>query len=204
MQQLTKRQSEIYHFLQQHFHELGHTPSIDDVCQAMGMKSRGSMHKHIHALIDAGLVEPFNGKKRGIHLISTTEPTDNKLVHLPLLGKIAAGIPFEAIANPDTLGVPEHLCGRNECFVLIVKGESMIDAGIQDSDQVIIEKTSEVKNGDIVVALIDNTEATLKRWEKTDDLVILHPENASMKAMIFNPQRISIQGKLIALLRRYL
>ncbi|MDX1811973.1 MAG: transcriptional repressor LexA, partial [Gammaproteobacteria bacterium] len=163
----------------------------------------GSMHKHIHALIDAGLVEPFNGQKRGIKLKNTAFHTHSDAVFLPFLGKIAAGNPLEAIENPEMLEIPSSLYNGKECFMLQVNGDSMIEAGIHDGDTVIIEKTSQVRNGDIVVALIDNYEATLKTFEKTDDLIILQPENHNMKPMIFQPYRVTIQGKLIAQMRKY-
>ncbi len=200
---LTKRQQEIYQYLLNHRQEFSHPPSLDELCQAMGVKSRGSMHKHVQALIKAGLVKPFNGQKRGIQLTNAAEIPAAGLVSLPLLGKIAAGIPFEAIENPETLVLPRELTGNGECYVLTVKGDSMMDAGIHDGDWVVIEKTTQVRNGDIVVALIDNTEATLKRFEKTDDLIILSPENTRMKPMIFNPNRVRIQGRLVAKMRRY-
>lgn len=203
MSQLTKRQNEIYNFLQQHIQESGHAPSIDEVCHAMGVKSRGSMHKHIQALVNAGLIEPFNGQKRGIRLKNSSSEVEEELITLPLLGKIAAGVPFEALENPETISLPSSLVPHSDCYMLTIKGDSMINAGIHDGDWVVIEKTSVARNGDIVVALIDNYEATLKRFEKTDDLVILHPENSLMKAMIFNPQRVTIQGKLVAQLRKY-
>lgn len=204
MPKLTKRQTEIYDYLQQNINDFGHAPSIDEVCQAVGLKSRGSMHKHVQALIEAGLLEPFNGKKRGIRLKNRVDSSSDALVDVPYLGKIAAGVPFEAIENPETITLPAQFCSHNECFVLTVKGDSMIDAGIHDGDWVVVEKTNQARNGDIVVALIDNYEATLKRFEKTQDLIILHPENTTMKAMIFNPQRVTIQGKLIAQMRSYL
>lgn len=203
MQTLTKRQNEIYQYLVEQALTHDIAPNIEDVCQAMGVKSRGSMHKHIHALIEAGLVEPFNGQKRGIKLRSIPEASHSELITLPLLGQIAAGAPLEAIENPEMMEIPPYLNPGNGCFVLTVKGDSMIDAGIHDGDLVIIQKTSQVRNGDIVVALIDNYEATLKRFEKTNDLVILQPENSQMKAMIFKPQRVKIQGKLVAQMRRY-
>jgi len=203
MSSLTKRQSEIYQYLLDHAQAYDYALTIDDVCSAMGVKSRGSMHKHIHALIDAGLIEPFNGQKRGIHLKTAHQGPSNELVTLPFMGKVAAGHPLEAIENPELMEIPAFLSHGEGCFILSVKGDSMMDAGILDGDWVIIKQTSEARNGDIVVALIDNYEATLKRFEKTDDLVILQPENKSMKPMIFNPQRVKIQGKLVGQMRSY-
>lgn len=203
MQTLTRRQNEIYLYLLEHAQAHEFAPSIDEICLAMGVKSRGSMHKHIQALINANLIEPFNGLRRGIKLSgASSSDQQGATSSFPLLGKIAAGIPLEAIENPEMIQVPAQLDNGKACFVLTVKGESMIDAGIHDGDWVIIEKTSQVRNGEIVVALIDSNEATLKRFEKNNDRIILHPENRSMTPMVFNSDEVQIQGKLVGLMRK--
>jgi len=203
MHSLTKRQLEIYQYLQEHALRHDFSPSIDDVCQAMGVKSRGSMHKHIQALIAAGLIEPFNGQKRGIKLTQSENSDESAFIQLPLLGKIAAGTPIEAIETPENIAIPTQLYNGGECFVLTISGESMIDMGIDDGDWVVIENTNFAKNGDIVVALIDDDEASLKRFEKKGDKIILHPENTNMPPMIFNANRVNIQGKLVGHMRKF-
>lgn len=199
---LTKRQNEIYQYLIEQSQESDIAPSIDDICLAMGLSSRGSMHKHIQALINAGLVAPFNGQRRGVRLVENVL-SEAESVTLPLLGKIAAGIPLEAMENAEPINIPLQLYNGGECYVLEVNGDSMIDAGIFDGDYVVIEKVSNVKNNDIVVALIDNDEATLKRLEKKSNKIILHPENKNMQPMEFKPKQVQIQGRLVAQMRRY-
>lgn len=164
----------------------------------LGLKSRGSLHKHIQALVGAGLVEPMEGLKRGIRLV---EPGADE--GIPYLGRIAAGRPIEAVGQAERMQVPDALLGRGPCYVLQVSGDSMIDEGIHDGDYVVIEAQVQARDGDIVVALIDNEEATLKRIEQRPGKVILHPANPSMSAMIYEPQQVRIQGVLRGLLRSY-
>ena len=160
--------------------------------------SRGSLHKHIEALIQAGFVEPMDGKRRGVRL--TTHADDR---HLPLLGRIAAGRPIEAINNPELVEVPQHLRGKHGSYVLEVKGDSMIEAGIMDGDWVIIEERSHARNGEIVVALVDDNDATLKRIEQRRGKVILYPANSALQPMEYPAGRVQIQGVLVGLMRRY-
>ena len=201
---LTRRQAEIYDYLVEELDKFPHPPSLDELCQALGLKSRGSLHKQLHALIDAGLVEPMNNLRRGIRLMApASEDTMADEDELPLYGAIAAGQPIEAIANPETISVPPALRSSNPCYVLTVKGDSMIDEGILDGDWVIIEQTDHARNGDIVVALVDGEEATLKRIEQQPGCVILRPANAAMEPMKFLPEQVQIQGKLIGQMRSY-
>jgi len=199
MNKLTKRQDEIYQFLLAHFEEFDYPPSLDDLCLSLGLSSRGSLHKHIQALINAGLVEPMSGKQRGVRL--TLADVDNDT--LPCLGKIAAGHPLEAIENPERIPVPDYLQSNGQCFVLTIEGDSMIEAGILDGDMVIVESCTTANNNDIVVALIDNYEATLKRYENAGAITILHPENGGMKPFVFKSDRVTIQGKVVGQMRRY-
>lgn len=200
---LTRRQAEIYDYLVDELDNFPHPPSLDELCQALGLKSRGSLHKQLHALIDAGLVEPMNNLRRGIRLtpFSLNEAAGED--ELPLYGAIAAGQPIEAIANPETIAVPPTLRSSNPCYVLTVKGDSMIDEGILDGDWVVIEQTDHARNGDIVVALVDGEEATLKRIEQQPGCVILHPANSEMQPMKFLPEQVQIQGKLVGQMRSY-
>ena len=199
MSKLTKRQEEIYQFLLEHFEEFDYPPSLDELCASLGMSSRGSLHKHIQALINAGLVEPMSGKQRGVRLTRADVENDT----LPFLGKIAAGNPLEAIENPERIHVPEFLQSNGQCYVLKITGDSMIEAGILDGDMVVIEKCHTAKNDDIVVALIDNYEATLKRYENAGAITILHPANGGMKSFVFESNRVTIQGKVVGQMRSY-
>jgi len=200
---LTRRQQEIYDYLREHLDGFAHPPTLDELCDALGLKSRGSLHKQIQALIEAGLVEPMNNLRRGIRLVDEEMTAAADSDALPLYGYIAAGRPIEAISNPETIEVPAQLRTPNPCYVLEVRGDSMIEEGILDGDWVVIEHREQARNGEIVVALVDGEEATLKRLEKRANEVILHPANSSLSAMHFSPGRVQIQGVLVGQMRRY-
>ena len=200
---LTRRQQEIYDYLRGHLDEFPHPPTLDELCDALGLKSRGSLHKQIQALIEAGLVEPMNNLRRGIRLTEDDIAGATDSDPLPLYGYIAAGRPIEAISNPETIEVPAQLRTPNPCYVLEVRGDSMIEEGILDGDWVVIEHREQARNGEIVVALVDGEEATLKRLERRANEVILHPANSSLSAMHFSPGRVQIQGVLVGQMRRY-
>jgi len=200
---LTRRQQEIYDYLREHLDEFPHPPTLDELCDALGLKSRGSLHKQIQALIETGLVEPMNNLRRGIRLVEKSPELAADTDALPLYGYIAAGSPIEAISNPESIDVPAQLRTPNPCYVLEVRGDSMIEEGILDGDWVVIEHRDRARNGEIVVALVDGEEATLKRLEQRPDEVVLHPANSSLSAMHFNPEQVQIQGVLVGQMRRY-
>jgi len=202
---LTRRQQEIFEYLKEHLGRFPHPPTLDELCEALGLKSRGSLHKQIQALIEAGLVEPMNNLRRGIRLVEDDDIGDaaNDSESLPLYGYIAAGRPIEAISNPEHIDVPSQLRTPNPCYVLEVRGDSMIEDGILDGDWVVIEHRDQARNGEVVVALVDGEEATLKRLESRAGEVVLHPANSSMSAMHFSPERVQIQGVLVGQMRRY-
>lgn len=201
---LTRRQQEIYDYLVDNLPKLPHPPTLDELCTALGLKSRGSLHKQVQALIEAGLVEPMNNLRRGIRLTeSANEVPASDTEELPLYGSIAAGRPIEAIAGDETLSVPSQLRTPNPCYVLEVRGDSMVEEGILDGDWVIIEQRDQARNGEIVVALVDEEEATLKRLEKKSDEVVLHPANSSMNPMHYHPSQVRIQGVLVGQMRSY-
>jgi repressor LexA len=200
---LTRRQQEIYDYLREHLEDFVHPPTLDELCDALGLKSRGSLHKQIQALIEAGFIEPMNNLRRGIRLAEQTPDTADGSDALPLYGYIAAGSPIEAISNPELIDVPSQLRTPNPCFVLEVRGDSMIEEGILDGDWVVIEHRDQARNGEIVVALVDGEEATLKRLEKRSDEVVLHPANSNLSPMHFGPGRVQIQGVLVGQMRRY-
>lgn len=197
---LTRRQQEIYSFLREYHRHHEQAPSLEEICETLGLRSRGSLHKHIQALVAAGLVEPMNGRQRGVRLSGSAEPEGHQL---PLLGYIAAGRPIEAIENPETIDVPQVLRSEGSCYVLQVRGDSMIEEGILDGDWVIVESREHARNGEIVVALIDNREATLKRIQQRPGQVILHPANSTMEPMVYAPERVQIQGVVVGQMRRY-
>ena len=200
MMKLTRRQQEIYTYLQQHADDFSHPPTLAELCQALGLASRGSLHKQIHTLIKAGLVEPMDGQQRGIRLVEQ----DEREAGLPFLGTIAAGRPFEAVPQQETMQIPESLRSDKTCYVLQVQGESMIELGILDGDFAIIEQCDSAANGAIVVALVNNEEVTLKTIEQKKGKVILYPANAEMGPMSYAPDQVQIQGVLIGQFRKYL
>ncbi|MDO9105649.1 MAG: transcriptional repressor LexA [Methylovulum sp.] len=205
MNTLSRRQREIFDFLRSNDGNFAYPPTLDELCAAMGMASRGSLYKHIMALIAAGLVEPFAGNKQGgVRLTALAQQDGPDLGQvLPFVGSIAAGRPIEALETIRYMAVPDALKSDKPCYVLQVKGDSMIEAGIYDGDWVVIEQCSYARNGEIVVALIDNAEATLKYIEQTPDQVLLLPANASMTALSYRPEQVEIQGILIGQMRSY-
>ena len=175
-------------------------PTLDQLCAALGLRSRGSLHKQVQALVDAGLVEPMEGLRRGVRLTpAAVDDADT----LPLLGRIAAGRPIEAISRDERIAVPPQLRGQGECYVLEVRGDSMADDGILDGDWVVVEHRGHARNGELVVALVDGEEATLKRIEQQPGRVLLHPANAAYAPLEVEPQRLVIQGVVVGQMRRY-
>lgn len=200
---LTRKQQEIFDYLLQHQHQ---QLTLEALCAAIGLKSRGSLHSQIKALIDAELVEAPERKQRGIRLTdygrSFVKPANDEHT-LPYVGVIAAGRPIEAIENISYMTIPEQIKTDNSCYVLRVKGESMIEEGIFDGDWVIIEQRSHARNGEIVVALVDKAEATLKFIEQYPHETLLIPANSQMQAMRYKPDQVEIQGVLVGQMRSY-
>ena len=205
MDVLTRRQREIFNFLRDNSAGFAYPPSLDQLCAALGVASRGSLHKHIMALVEAGLVEPFMGKKKGGVRLTAQAQNDNSTSEqgLPFIGSIAAGKPIEAVATISYMTIPDALKTDKPCYVLQVKGDSMIEAGIFDGDWVVIEQRDYANNGEIVVALIENSEATLKYIEQSSGQVLLLPANANMTALSYRPEQVAIQGVLVGQMRSY-
>ena len=196
---LTRRQQQILDVLRESAGQVEHPPTLDELCALLGLRSRGSLHKHIQALIQAGFVAPMAGQHRGIRLIAD-EPTEEGI---PFLGKIAAGRPIEALPQPEQIQVPPHLRTNKPCYVLQVVGDSMREAGILDGDYVVIEQRDHARNGEIVVALVRGEEVTLKRILQEPGRTMLYPENSAMAAMEFHPDEVQIQGVLVGQMRSY-
>jgi len=195
---LTRRQHEILAFLREHAGRLAHPPTLDELCGMLGLRSRGSLHKQIRALVEAGLVEAMRGHDRGVRLLPQPA-ADNSL---PLLGKIAAGRPIEAIAQPEQIEVPSQLRTSRPCYVLRVEGDSMREAGILDGDYVVIEQRDSAADGDIVVALVGE-EATVKTLRSRRGRIVLQPENDAFEPIVLDPGECQILGKVIEV-RRHL
>ncbi len=197
---LTRRQQAVLEFLRENRLSQAPAPTLDELCRCLGLRSRGSIHKHIQALVEAGYVEPLSGKQRGVRL---REPHDSDMPTLPLLGRIAAGRPIEALQDPQEIDVPRQLRAKGRCYVLQVRGDSMIDEGILDGDWVVVEQRDHARDGEIVVALIDGEDATLKRIEQLPGACILHPANPDLEPLCYDPERVRIQGVVVGQMRAY-
>ncbi len=200
-QQLTDQQRRVLEFIE-HYHAVhGVSPKLQEIADGIGISSRGVAHRYVQALVEAGLVATGNGRHRGIRLLqSKPQRTESSL---PLLGRIAAGRPIEAISGEDELDLSGFFGEHN--FAVQVQGDSMIEAGILDGDTVIIHFRETADNGDIVVALIDESETTLKRFQRSPcrKYIELIPANANMETMIYAADRVRIQGVLVGQIRKY-
>ena len=209
---LTRRQAQILAWMRDTLPAMDHPPTLDEVCAALGLSSRGSLHKHVQALVEAGLVEPMNGRQRGIVLSPARQASwragsvSSARTHggtLPLLGRVAAGQPIDALEEDAVIEVGAGWAGRADYYGLTVRGDSMTDEGIHDGDVVVVEHRTSARNGEIVVALIDGEAATLKRIEQHPGRVVLHPANSSMQPLVFDPAQVTIRGVVKGLIRRY-
>jgi repressor LexA len=196
---LTPTQDRTLTFIRRYLKRRGYAPSLIEIAEGIGITSKGTAHRHVQALADAGRIRLLAGRKRGIELVDEEELSKTSL---PLLGRIAAGQPIEAIAGQDRLELND-LFGPNR-YALQVKGDSMIDAGILDGDLAVIERCDTADDGAIVVALIDDEEATLKRLRRLKSgRIKLIAENPDIPPMIYAAKRVRIQGVLVCQLRRY-
>ena len=208
---LTFQQEKLLKFIIDYQKQNNVTPSFDEMKDGLDLKSKSGIHRIVSALEERGYIKKLNNRARAIEIIKNVNLIDtesgknkNNIISIPILGKIAAGLPIEAISdNTNYIELPETLLKKGEYFILNVEGDSMIEAGIFDGDQVVIRKANDANNGEIVVALVDNNEATLKRIFKRGQQVALQPENSNYKTVIYGPDRIQIQGVLKHLIRSY-
>lgn len=200
---LYRRQKQIVDFIAQYIQKFGTSPTLAEIAEALGVSSLATVHEHLQALTKKGVIRKFEGAVRGIELLDEAfaEATDG--VELPILGFIAAGSPIEPITDPNaTLKVsPTMLSGKKRSFVLQVRGDSMIEEGILDGDFVVIEEQAQVSDGDIVVALLDNGLATLKKFFREATRVRLEPANSTMRPIF--AKNVKVQGKVVGLVRRF-
>lgn len=199
--QLTDKQRLALDFIEHYVAIHTVAPKLQEIAEGIGIRSRGVAHRYVQALIDAGFLAVSSGKHRGIELRRPNPHRPESI--LPLLGKIAAGKPIEAIPGEDEIDLRDFF-GRNN-FAVRVQGDSMIEAGIMDGDTVIIEFRETANDGDIVVALIDESETTLKRFKRSHKgrYIKLIPANRDMEPMVYEASRVRIQGVLIGQLRKY-
>ena len=196
----TLLEKRILNFIRAFIQQYGHSPTLVEIGQAVDIKSKGTVHRYIQALKQKGVLEQTERGWRGIRLVD--DPATHSTT-LRLVGRIAAGHPIEAIEDQEEINLQQMFVGDNR-YALQVKGESMIGAGILDGDIVIIETQDTAQYGDIVVALIDEQEATLKRYRRyADGRIELAPENPDMKPMVYEPTRVRVQGILIGQIRSY-
>ncbi len=204
MKTLTKRQEEILDYIKQYMVSHGYPPTIREICKAKGVNSPATIHAHLHNLQKKGAIKMEESKNRAIELLVPNQFAEQNdlAIKVPLLGKITAGNPIEAIEQPDEyFAVPTNLIPKQkEVFTLKVEGQSMVNAGILDGDIVIIEKANQARNGEIVVALTEENEVTLKTFYKEKDYIRLQPENDTMSPIIL--PNVSILGKMIGLYRK--
>ncbi len=197
---LTTQEHNTLQFIRNYLAQFGYAPKFKEIGLAIGVTSQGTVHRYVQSLEDKGYIDRMKGNSRGMSLVElplVSAPT------IPLVGKIAAGLPIEAIEDQQELNLSEMFMGP-ELFALRVTGDSMMDAGILDNDYVIIKKQPVAKDGDIVVAMIDKVEATLKRFKrKSKSEVALIPENAEMETMVYHAERVNIHGVLVGQMRNY-
>ena len=200
---LTPSEKKTLRFIQKYCIEKGYSPTLTEIAKGIGIKSKGVVHRYIKTLESLNLISISSHRKRGIVL--NLEAYENQSVApiIPLLGRIAAGQPIEAIEGREEINLADFIMNPDR-FALQVSGDSMIEAGILDGDTVIIKHQNTAENGDIIVALIDGLEATLKRLKKLPDgMILLIPENKLMEGIIYEAKRIQIQGVVVGQLRSY-
>ena len=195
---ITDSQRKTLNFITAYVEKNGFSPTFPEIARGIGIQSQGTAHRYVKALIEQGYLTNDSGRRRGLRLVNQQSEYT-----LPLLGKIAAGHPIEAIPDQQEINLLDFFMGPGR-FALKVQGDSMIDAGILDGDIAIIRQQNHANNGDIVVALIDNEEATLKTIEKLPaGQIKLIPANQNMRPMIYTATRVQVQGVLVGSMRRY-
>lgn len=204
---ITKRQRDVYDFIEQFVQRKGYSPSFEEIGHGLGLSSLATVHKHVTNLEEKGLLRRNYNRSRSIDLLPVRGmfkrlPRLQPEVVLPLMGRIAAGQPIEAIQNAETISLGD-ITRSKDVFVLQVKGESMKDEHIVDGDYVLVEKTENARDGEIVVALVDELDATLKRLYREGSNIRLQPSNAAMKPIVVPADSLRIQGRVIGVLRKY-
>lgn len=223
---LTRKQHELIRFIQVRLEETGVSPSFEEMKEALDLKSKSGVHRLISALEERGFIRRLPNRARALEVLKQPEDVTNKVpvadnvvalkrpepvrpapandvIEISLHGRIAAGVPIEAMETAAMLPVPAALLGSGEHYALEVSGDSMIEAGIFDGDYALIRRTDVARDGEIVVALVRGEEATLKYLRRENGRVRLDPANAAYEAQIYDPREVVVQGKLAGLLRRY-
>lgn len=200
---LYKRQRQIVDFISQYIQKNGYSPTLQDIASAIGVSSLATIHEHLQALSKKGVIRKYEGAVRGIELLDRKLGRLTQGLDLPIMGYIAAGRPLEPYTDPSAVFrvSPSMVTGKKRAYVLQVKGESMIEEGILDGDFVVIEDEDEVRDGDIVVALLENGLATLKKYFREATRIRLEPANSQMNPIF--AKNVRIQGKVVGLIRKF-
>ena len=219
---LTRKQHELVCFINDRLAETGVSPSFEEMKDALDLKSKSGVHRLISALEERQFIRRLPNRARALEVLRMPERAEKKpaplsvsanlrnlpepandVIEIPLHGRIAAGVPIEAFEGATTLAVPAALLGQGEHYALEVSGESMVEAGILDGDYALVKRQEVARDGEIVVALIDDIEATLKYFRREGAMVRLDPANRAYDPQRYLPQQVRIQGKLSGILRRY-
>lgn len=218
---LTRKQHELLCYINDHLGETGVSPSFEEMKEALDLKSKSGVHRLISALEERGFIRRLPNRARALEVmrmpdkaggggnvvpLRTAAPAPapaNDVIELPLHGRIAAGTPIEALQGTESLSVPAALLGPGEHYALEVAGDSMVEEGILDGDYALVRKTDTARDGEIVVALVNNEEATLKTFRREGQMIRLDPANRNYDPQRYRPEQVQIQGKLAGLLRRY-
>ena len=214
---LTAKQRELLLFIDARLKENGISPSFDEMREALDLKSKSGVHRLISALEERGFIRRLPNRARALEVTKLPEAKGdnvvpmraavpapaNDMIEIPLHGRIAAGTPIEALQGTECFPVPAALLGAGEHYALEVSGDSMVDEGILDGDFALIRKADDARDGEIVVALIDNEEATLKTYRREGRMIRLDPANSRYEPQRYDEARVQIQGRLAGLIRRY-
>lgn len=201
MQPLTKRQREILDYLTDFIQQHGYAPSLEETGRRFGLSSLATVHKHLTNLQDKGFIKRSWNRSRSVEVVPTR--SGGRSVELPLLGYVAAGAPIEAIVGSESIAVPEDLVGKRETYVLRVRGDSMIDEQIRDGDYVIVEDRRTAENGEMVVALLEGSDVTLKKFYRENGHVRLQPANPALTPLVVAADRVQVRGVVIGVMRKY-
>lgn len=199
---ITRRQKEVLDFISGFVQRNGYSPSFEEIARGLQLKSLATVHKHVTNLQTKGLLQRSHNRSRSIDVLPARSSKSRSSDRLPLMGRIAAGLPVEAVENPETISIGDMI-GNRDVFALEVRGDSMRDEHIVDGDFVLVEKTSTAREGEIVVALVRGSEATLKRYYVEGDLIRLQPSNSEMEPIYVPRSDVAIQGRLLGMLRKY-
>ena len=215
---LTRKQQELLLYIDERLHQSGVSPSFEEMKEALDLKSKSGVHRLISALEERGFIRRLPNRARALEVLKVPEMRGavsvsaappappraaNDVLDIPLHGRIAAGTPIEALQGTDTLPVPAALLGPGEHYALEVAGDSMVELGILDGDYALIRRQETARDGEIVVALIDDAEATLKTLRHEGRMIRLDPANRQYDPQRYRPEQVQIQGRLAGLLRRY-